>query len=70
MSLDDRPPADEPPAEGADGDEEVEVDAVRQAAVEFVAGLTDAFGFEATVQTRRSTATRSRSASTARRSAC
>ncbi len=51
MSLDDTPPADEPPAEGADGDEEVEVDAVRQAAVDFVTGLTDSFGFETTVQT-------------------
>jgi spoIIIJ-associated protein len=44
MSSDEQPPDDAAPA--------VAIDDVRDAAVQFVAGLTDAFGFEATVDAR------------------
>jgi spoIIIJ-associated protein len=50
MSLDDRPSAEEPPADDAAADvDDVDVDSVRQAALEFVTGLTSAFGLETSV---------------------
>jgi len=44
MSIDEQPSDDAAPA--------VAIDDVRDAAIQFVAGLTDAFGFEATVDAR------------------